>query len=82
MFTVMTCMLITVDREASLINNREPWTELRVIRVDKEYFNITFLGYSRNIKADSVEKILLKLRGGTRNTKDKNSEEWQETVLV
>jgi hypothetical protein len=57
LFVVMTSMLITVDRETSVMNNRQPWTELKVTRVDKEYFNITFLGYSQNFKAAPVEKI-------------------------
>jgi len=57
MFAVMTGMLITVDREASIINNREPWTELRITRINTEYFNISFLGYSQNFKAEPVERM-------------------------
>ena len=58
LFTVMTMMLVTVDREASIMNNREPWTELRITRVNNEYFNVTFLGYSQYFKAEPVERML------------------------
>jgi len=61
MFAVMTSMLITVDREASIINSREPWTELRITRINAEYFNVTFLNYSQNFKAEPVERMLSKV---------------------
>jgi uncharacterized membrane protein YeiB len=57
MFTVMTCILVTADREASVINNREPMTELRVTRVSEEMFSVSFLGYSRDFEAGPFEKM-------------------------
>jgi hypothetical protein len=57
MFTVMACMLIAVDREASLMHGRQPMIELKVVRACDEYFIVSFLGMKGNINAGPVEKM-------------------------
>jgi len=72
LFAVMTSMLITVDREASIMNNREPWTELRVTRIDQAYFHVSFLGHSHYFRAEPVERMFSRLRDVTLSKNDEN----------
>ena len=80
LITAMTCMLVTVDRETSIINNKEPMVELKVTRISQEHFKVSFLGYSKEIKAKPIEKKWKQLKEKL-NTKSKKEEVWQEVVL-